>query len=423
MFFNKLGKLHAVSIKFIKGQEACEILPFYVGLFCLFKCLVLYGVGCEILLDHKSYLEYDSVVELTQVKACELLDLLKAIDQSVSVNKQLAAGFGNVEVVFKELLNGEEGLLVEVFDGALLEYLAQEHLAKGGGQLIDKTGNAEVLIADDGLFGVEYLADLKSNLSFLEGAGKILYAGDGGADTDDAVGVELAGERIHNGTGQLFKILHLNAGADFLDQSDVVFIDVYNEILALVREEVLNDVKGGNIGACGYSDKQNGTAYVCIEAQFTGLEVNITGQNVVKNNVLDEVAAVVFFIIILLDGGEGDGKNVCIAQSEIVGTLNKNSIFGVRMAAEGLVGITCGGEAVRIGDLFGKNTLTNLAAAGKITAGNCDTRIINNTNGAVDCIAHLVNNSLEKSVGHRIPSLIMAFINPGRILPEVKNNN
>ena len=372
--------------------------------------LILDGVGCEILLDHEGYLEYDSMVKLAQVKTCELLDLFKAVNKGVSVNKQLAAGFGNVEVILKELLNGEECFLIEILDGALLEYLAQEHLAEGGGKLIDKTGDAEILIADDGLLGVKYLAYFKSYLSLLEGTCKILDAGNGCAYTDDAVGIELAGERVHNGAGQLFKILYLDARADFLDERNVVLIDIDNEVLALIGEEILNYVKGGNVGACGDSDKQNGAAYVCIEAQLASLEINIAGENIIKNNVLDEVAAVVLLVIILLDGGEGNSQNVGIAGGKLICTLNENCIFGMGMTAEGLIGIACGCKAFGIGNLLGKNALANLTAAGKVTAGDGNTRIVNNTDGAVDGIAHLMNYSLEKSVRHRISSLIVAII-------------
>ncbi len=80
------------------------------------------------------------------------------------------------QVVLKTGLNGEQRLVVEGLNGAALENFLQEHFAKRGRQLINQTGNAEVVIADNGLFGVEYLADLKRNLGFLKGARKILDA-------------------------------------------------------------------------------------------------------------------------------------------------------------------------------------------------------------------------------------------------------
>ena len=50
----------------------------------------------QILADHQRHLENDGMVELTQVKASQLLDLFQAVDQSIAVNKQLPGGLGNV---------------------------------------------------------------------------------------------------------------------------------------------------------------------------------------------------------------------------------------------------------------------------------------------------------------------------------------
>ena len=114
------------------------------------------------------------MLELTDIKTCDLLDLFKSVYKSVSVNEKLPACFGNVEVVFKEALNGEQGLLVEALNGAALEHFLEEHLAQGGGQLIDQAGDAEVVIADDGALGVEHLGDLQRGLGFLKGARRSL---------------------------------------------------------------------------------------------------------------------------------------------------------------------------------------------------------------------------------------------------------
>ena len=61
------------------------------------------------------------MVKLTQVKSCYLLYLFKSVDQSVAVNKQLSRSLRNIEVIFKETLNGEQRLVVEGLNGAALE--------------------------------------------------------------------------------------------------------------------------------------------------------------------------------------------------------------------------------------------------------------------------------------------------------------
>ena len=132
------------------------------------------------------------MLELSEVETGELSDLLEAVDQRVSVYEELSRGLGDVEVVLEEALDGHEGLAVEALEAALLEDLLEEHLAEGGRQLIDKSADAEVLVADDILLGVEDLADLNRDLSLLEGAREVLDAVDSGTDTDRDLSVELA---------------------------------------------------------------------------------------------------------------------------------------------------------------------------------------------------------------------------------------
>ena len=88
--------------------------------------LILHGICCEVLLNHESYLEYDSVVKFTQVKSCELFNLFNSVYKSISMYEKLSRRFGNVEVVLEEFLYCEECFVVEVVDGAFFENLVKE---------------------------------------------------------------------------------------------------------------------------------------------------------------------------------------------------------------------------------------------------------------------------------------------------------
>ena len=83
------------------------------------------------------------------------------------MHKQTAAGFGNVQVVLKKALDGEQRFRVQRINAVLLEYFAQECFAQGGRQLINQAGNAQVIIADDLLFGIKYLSNFHGNLRLL----------------------------------------------------------------------------------------------------------------------------------------------------------------------------------------------------------------------------------------------------------------
>ena len=58
------------------------------------------------------------MVELTQVQAGQLLDLLQTVHQGITVDKQLTRSLGNVQVVLKELIDGEQRLLIQRVDRA-----------------------------------------------------------------------------------------------------------------------------------------------------------------------------------------------------------------------------------------------------------------------------------------------------------------
>ena len=95
--------------------------------------LILHRVRHQILFHHESHLKHDSVVKFAQVESCQPLDFFQAVDEGVAMDKEFPGRLRDIQVVFKEALDGKEGFLIERVDGALLEHLAQEHLAQGGG--------------------------------------------------------------------------------------------------------------------------------------------------------------------------------------------------------------------------------------------------------------------------------------------------
>lgn len=99
-------------------------------------------IGGEVLLDHQGHLKDDSIVKVAQVKAGQLANLFQTVDQRIAVDKQPAARLRDIQVVFKEALDGEQRLSVETVNALLLKDLPQEGLAEGRGQLVDQAGDA-----------------------------------------------------------------------------------------------------------------------------------------------------------------------------------------------------------------------------------------------------------------------------------------
>ena len=121
----------------------------------------------------------------------------------------------------------------------------------GGGQLIDQACNAQIIVADDLLFGVEHLAHFHGDLCFLKGGSQILHVGDGGADAHHSLDVMLAGQGIHDAGSQLFHIGAVDALADLLDQYGIRLADIEHKVLLLVGEQAADHIVGGDIAAAG----------------------------------------------------------------------------------------------------------------------------------------------------------------------------
>ena len=77
--------------------------------------------ACKVFSNHERYLKYDRVIELTQVQTGQLFDLLKAVHQRIAVDKELPGSLGNIQVVLKELIDREEGFLIQAIDGGFFE--------------------------------------------------------------------------------------------------------------------------------------------------------------------------------------------------------------------------------------------------------------------------------------------------------------
>ena len=222
------------------------------------------------------------------------------------MHEQFTRGLGNVQVVFKEGLNGHERFAVKRLQAPLLENFLQEHLAKGGRQLINQTADTEVFVIDDVFFGFKHLADFQSNLGFLISACQIFDVINNGGNTDRNLSIEFSAQCVCNVGSDLFDLLGINTGLDVLDKHDVVLTNRDHVILGLIREHVLQHLKGHHIGLAVELDQEDDSALLGVEVQLLGLDVNIAGENVVENDVLDERALVVLFVVEALDISEED---------------------------------------------------------------------------------------------------------------------
>ncbi len=129
--------------------------------------------------------------------------------------------------------------------------------------------------------------------------------------------------------------------------------------------------------------------------QLARLKADITRQNVVENNILDKVVPVVLFVIILLNTGKRNSDNARVLRSRLVGTLHKHRVIGLDMNTKRLIGISVADKhLVRIPQLNGEEVVSP-AHSGKIAARDDGSVFVNNADNSVDCVLHLMDDSLK----------------------------
>ena len=85
--------------------------------------------------------------------------------------------------------------------------------------------------------------------------------------------------------------MDVDARTDLFHERDIGVIDIEHKVLVLIREEVLDNVKGGHIRAVADADEQHHAADIVVEPHLAGLQIDVAGQDVIEDHVLDEVAA------------------------------------------------------------------------------------------------------------------------------------
>ena len=246
------------------------------------------------------------MVELTQVKTGQLLDLLQTIHQRVTVDEQLTGGLGHVQIVLEELIDGEQSLLIQRIQRILLEHFGQEDLAQGGGQLIDQTANAQIFVVDNALLGVKHLAHIDSGLGFLVSVCQTTHMVGNRADTDHGLNEQLALQLLLHGPGHSLQLLSLLATLQLLDHSDIGLVDAQGKVQLLVAEVVGDHIHGSHIGMTHLTNQEHSSGSIGSEMQFLCTDIDIAGQDVIHNNILNEGASVVLFLV----------ESLCIVQGD-----------------------------------------------------------------------------------------------------------
>ena len=127
----------------------------------------------------------------------------------------------------------------------------------------------------------------------------------------------------------------VDVGLDLLDQGDVRLVDIDDEVLVLVREQVLQHIVGGDVVLLGDLHQHAHPADLRVEMELVALQVDVAGQDVVQDHVLDEVAPVVLLVVILLDAAQGHRQDLDKLLGLRVLARHKHGVLRAGTAAEG----------------------------------------------------------------------------------------
>ena len=129
-----------------------------------------------------------------------------------------------------------------------------------------------------------------------------------------------------------------------------------------------------------------------------GMSISETKVDNALNDIFDKVAAVIFFVIILLDAGKGDRHNRRVFFGKLIVALDEYGIFGVHMRSERFISIAVDNRRLAVLEHRRHFRRKHFPDSSEFTAGNHCTRLINHADCPVNGIGHLMHNGLKKSV-------------------------
>ena len=222
------------------------------------------------------------------------------------------------------------------------------------------------------------------------------------ADADDRLHVQLGLHGALNALGQRADILRGLVRRHFLDDDDVRLAHAEHKIMLPVREHVLDQLEHGDIRHAHLTHQQHGARHVGGKMQLLGAHIHVAGENVVRNDVLDEGGLIVLFLKVRAGLCHADGRENADAARRLIIALDEHGILKARRAGrQDLIR-----ARVRCKQLLlhfahcGLKVIQTRADHRKLTAGNDKPLLVHNTDAARGGVFHLNDHALKNSARH-----------------------
>ena len=223
-----------------------------------------------------------------------------------------------------------------------------------------------------------------------------------GADADHASDAELFLQSLLDLARGLHHLLPPVLRIHALDQNEVGFVDADDEIVLTVREQALQQLERRDVGIGRLPHEQDGARLVRDEVQLLGAHVNVAGQDVVGNDVLQKSDLVVLFLVILLGLVESDGGQRADHAAHRVVPVGEGGVIrvltGDLQRAE--IPRAEGHRLVRAVQLPGMELRKMRADQRQLTGGDDEALLVHNADRPVEIVLHLGDHILKDPAGH-----------------------
>ena len=132
--------------------------------------------------------------------------------------------------------------------------------------------------------------------------------------------------------------------------------------------------------------------------ELVALQVDVAGKDVVQDHVLDEIAPVVLFVVILLDAAQGNRQDLDKLLGFGVLARHKDGVFRTGTAAKGTEAVLLVLEHLGGDHILRAEALADLADLAQLAAGNDHRGLVPPRRWSVDGVPHLMDDTLKQSV-------------------------
>ena len=176
----------------------------------------------------------------------------------------------------------------------------------------------------------------------------------------------------------------------------VIFTDSCCDLPAELAKEMEVEVLPLSVNM---ADKEYRTRHLCLEVELLGTDVDISGENIIGDNVLNEGTLIVLFFVIGLSEAEGNTSHTAQWAYLFGSTAYKDTVAkGGVPALEGQEALTAPfHQTVRRGSNGGYDLGEPFSRKGVITGRNDGAICVNDTNDLLGCISELFYNALKNT--------------------------